>query len=125
MVLARGLLTSGGSFAASRAFVRPLKSVPRISARLQSSIPHPVPADYTPVVSYQDGEREVNAIPRHDPIVVASQGQDSSRPAQAPKQEILDMLTPTLKKFTLTGKTAVVTGSVLAVIRVRSLNMIS
>lgn len=67
-----------------------------------------VPAAHVPVVSYHDGERTLSDIQCY--TTVAPYAHDLKRKAEPLKSEILKGLTPTLKKFTLAGKIAVVTG---------------
>lgn len=87
------LRTAAGSFAR------------RPTTRYHSSC---VPAVHVPVVSYHDGERTTSDIQCH--TTVAPCAHDLKRKAEPLRSEILDGLTPTLKKFTLAGKIVVVTG---------------
>lgn len=67
-----------------------------------------VHATEVPVVSYRDGERTSEQITVQKPVQPA--GNDEHHSASALKRELTDKLTPTMKKFTLHGKTAVITG---------------
>lgn len=69
-----------------------------------------------PVVSYQAGERQETVV-QYDTNAtgngpVAPPGADEEKKARPLKPEALKHLTPTLQKFTLLGKVAVVTGYV-------------
>ncbi len=68
-------------------------------------------AKNVPVVSYHDGERVESEITVHDQPVEPP-GTDVQNLAIALKPEVIRQLTPTMKKFTLEGKIAVITGSV-------------
>ena len=62
------------------------------------------------VVSYDQGNRRQETLTvKHDATVKAPVG-DASRPAVKYDPQVATGLTPTLKSFTLEGKTAVVTG---------------
>lgn len=63
------------------------------------------------VVSYKDGERaqETLAVPAASEPVVPP-GQDIEVAAQPLKPELHSQMSPTMQKFTLFGKTAVITG---------------
>ena len=63
-----------------------------------------------PVISYHDGERTQSEITVHEPRAASSVAVDVRREALALLPETLSKLTPTMKKFTLAGKIAVVTG---------------
>jgi hypothetical protein len=64
-----------------------------------------------PVVSYHQGERVESAIPYDNKAgPVNPEGQDEVKVAIPLKPEVYSQLTPTLTKFTLPGKVAVVTG---------------
>lgn len=67
-----------------------------------------VPAIQVPVVSYHHGERTMSEIQCHKPETPC--GHDDKREAHCLKAQVLSSLTPTLKKFTMAGKVAVVTG---------------
>lgn len=69
-----------------------------------------VNATEVPVVSYSGGQRTSEQITVQKPVQPA--GKDEHHSASALKREITDKLTPTMKKFTLHGKTAVITGYV-------------
>jgi len=71
----------------------------------------PTPATKIPVVSYQDGKRvtEQIAVTKQEGPVNPS-GIDIEHKAMALTQNVIEQLTPTMKKFTLEGKTAIVTG---------------
>lgn len=65
------------------------------------------------VVSYnQSGQREQEtlSVPAANNEPVNPPGQDVEVAAQPLKSELLDLLPPTMKKFTLHGKVAVITG---------------
>lgn len=67
-----------------------------------------------PVVSYHHGQRfekEIPVTPRdNDTQTVNPPGADETHAAQALRPSVMKQLTPTMKKFTLEGKIAVVTG---------------
>lgn len=64
-----------------------------------------------PVISYRDGERKEESI-NYDAKAgpVNPPGGDAEKAAIPLKPELIPQLTPTLQKFTLSGKVAVVTG---------------
>lgn len=66
-------------------------------------------AKNVPVISYHDGERSESEIMVHDQPM-APPGIDVQNLAIALKPEVIRQLTPTMMKFTLQGKIAVVTG---------------
>lgn len=71
----------------------------------------PAPVTKIPVVSYQDGKRvteQIQVTKQEGPVNPA--GIDVEHKAMALNQGVIDQLTPTMKKFTLQGKTAIVTG---------------
>lgn len=67
------------------------------------------------MISYRKGERREEAI-QYDGASntgpVSPPGADAEKPAIPMKSEIIPHLTPTLQKFTLPGKVAIVTGCV-------------
>lgn len=65
-----------------------------------------------PVVSYHKGERSEQIIKYDESEIgpVTPPGTDETKTAVPLKQDALRHLTPTLRKFTLPGKVAVVTG---------------
>ena len=71
-----------------------------------------VSAETVPVITYADGVRAEHMIPPQEPAVVKPPGVDVQKHAVALDPSILSRLTPTMKKFTLTDKVAVITGSV-------------
>lgn len=72
----------------------------------------PEPAKKIHVVSYTDGQRVTEQIDNKPAATgpVNPEGEDVEHKAQTLDAETLERLTPTMKKFTLTGKVAVVTG---------------
>jgi len=71
----------------------------------------PKPVTQIPVVSYQDGKRvteQIAVTKQEGPVNPA--GIDIEHKAMALTQNVIEQLTPTMKKFTLEGKTAIVTG---------------
>jgi len=66
------------------------------------------PATEVPVISYVDGQRSEEQIQVSKPVTPS--GADVQHAASALKQSLTAQLTPTMKKFTLHGKVAVVTG---------------
>lgn len=69
-----------------------------------------VNATQVPVISYKDGERTHEQITVTKPEVVTPGGVDVEHSASALKPEVTAQLTPTMKKFTLHNKIAVITG---------------
>lgn len=67
------------------------------------------PATEVPVISYSDGQRSVEQI-QVEKTIVSPPGIDVQSVATALKPELTAKLTPTMKKFTLHNKVAVVTG---------------
>lgn len=72
-----------------------------------------VEAQEVPVISYHAGERTESEIPVHpvpesDPV--SPPGADQKKIAFGLNSDIIKQLTPTMKKFTLEGKVAVITG---------------
>lgn len=72
--------------------------------------PEVVKADAVPVVSFQDGAREEHVLPVSGNEPVTPPGADEKKAAIPLENSILEKLTPTLKRFTLAGKVAVITG---------------
>ena len=68
------------------------------------------PATQINVTSFVDGQRATEQIQVSKPVVVTPAGADIQHAASALKPELTAQLTPTMKKFTLHGKVAVVTG---------------
>lgn len=66
------------------------------------------PATQVPVITYNDGQRSVEQITVSQPVTPT--GADVQHAASALKRELTSQMTPTMKKFTLHGKVAVVTG---------------
>lgn len=101
--------------AARRSF-RPIAAqTPVFRAGFRSSVavrdPETVNEKAINVVSYVDGERAQESIPvtsSQEPVTPP--GQDETRPAVPLSPALASQLTPTLAKFTLVGKTAMVTG---------------
>ncbi|OCK80914.1 NAD(P)-binding protein [Lepidopterella palustris CBS 459.81] len=69
-----------------------------------------VAADKVPMVTYNDGVRSESIVQPLDPGIVNPPGADARKIAIPLEKSILERLTPTLKKFTLVDKVAVVTG---------------
>lgn len=116
-------LRNGGSNSFVK-YARPIKIFRLLSTTLPSArltrqgieFDNAPPKDYTPVVSYHDGERVTSEIQRHTPVASNhGHGHDLTRPAQPLKPGVIEQLTPTMRKFTLSGKIAVVTGCVVFV----------
>lgn len=65
-----------------------------------------------PVIHYENGKRteEQVHVPAGQSGPVAPEGADEQRAAKRFDPKVMDYLTPTLAKFTLQGKVAVVTG---------------
>lgn len=74
--------------------------------------PEVVQEKEVPVVSYKDGQRSQEEIhvEKSGTGPVSPPGQDLETAAQPLNPQVLKHLTPTLHKFTLPGKVAVVTG---------------
>lgn len=72
----------------------------------------PEPAQKIPVITYQDGKRvtEQIAVKENKEGPVNPEGADVEVKAQTLDASTIEKLTPTMKKFTLVGKVAVVTG---------------
>lgn len=91
--------------------IRPAAFTPSISrAAFNSSSKTNDPE--VPVISYHKGERTEEAVQyeANKAGPVNPPGADAEKPAIPLKSEILSKLTPTLQRFTLQGKIAVVTG---------------
>jgi len=74
--------------------------------------PDSIQERHVPVTSYKDGvaEHEILEVKEGAEGPVNPGGADSEAIAQPFNPEVLNHMTPTLKKYTLTGKTAVMTG---------------
>jgi len=72
-----------------------------------------IEAQEVPVISYHAGERtesEVHVHPVQESEPVTPAGADTKKVAFGLNSDIIKQLTPTMKKFTLEGKVAVITG---------------
>lgn len=95
------------------AFVRGFKDVAQkkfeAAAQRDTEV---ISAEKVPVITYKDGERQHAEIavenPRSEPV--NPQIADVRKTASALDHSLLERLTPTMAKFTLPGKVAVVTG---------------
>jgi len=72
-----------------------------------------IEAQEVPVISYSAGNRtqseiHVHPVPESDPV--SPPGADTKKVAFGLNSDIIKQLTPTMKKFTLEGKVAVITG---------------
>jgi hypothetical protein len=99
---------------AARQTIRPTtKFAPVISRSFQHSSKKDDPE--VNVIHYQQGQRQEEHLPVPPTTgPVTPPGEDIDRPAQPFNHSILSQLTPTMAKFTLPGKVAIVTGSVSA-----------
>jgi len=81
------------------------------SVRLMTP-PDSIQERHVPVTSYKDGvaEHEILEVKESAEGPVNPGGVDSESIARAFKPTVMEHMTPTLAKFTLTGKTAVMTG---------------
>jgi len=104
--------------AAQRAFVAPRaapvirRSFTAISKQEHAEV---IQADKVPVITYTSGEKqevELSVDPNAEttPGPVSPPGQDVEKRAFGLDRSLIGRLTPTLQKFTLPGKVAVVTG---------------
>jgi len=97
--------------AAARQSIRPAAFAPvAFRAAFNSSTKKSDPE--VPVVSYRDGNRTTESI-SYDPNntgPVNPAGEDQQKVAQALRPDVVPHLTPTLAKFTIQGKVAIVTG---------------
>lgn len=103
---------------ASRASYKPATFTPiasRATRTFTSSVarrdPESVSEKHINVTSYKDGARAQEVLPvseKNEPV--APPGQDIQAVAQPLNLDVIPQLTPTVQKFLLPGKVAVVTG---------------
>jgi hypothetical protein len=76
-----------------------------------------VASDTVPVVTYHDGLRTEHQLhvtpPTEATLASALPAEDLKRRAQALKAELITSLPPTIQRFTVTGRVAVITGYVI------------
>lgn len=106
-MFARNALRMAGQRAMRPAAFTPITARAAFNSSAKGSGPE------VPVVSYHQGERTESAIP-YEPKSgpVNPPGADEVKVAVPLKSEVFSQLTPTLSKFTLPGKVAIVTGYV-------------
>lgn len=102
---ARSLFSAPASVARAASLSRPAFAAPRYISNAS--------ARDISVIHYKDGERTQEEVKQtKDDGPVQTDGVDEKNIAEPLTQKVIDTLTPTMKRFTLAGKIAVITGYV-------------